>query len=199
MSGKLGRPPDDRLARQRAIYEAVSPLILQCGVRGLSLRAAAHAACLSLGGLYHYFPTKRDLVLHGAQQETLLRYCQDFLDAIAPLTARDPARYLEAYGDHAVALILFIRPSFQAAVELGAATVRATLEENLQGGIGGFIAALRSVAPQLAEEDLPDTARAIRRVCLGALLDATTTADELRRQVRLVVEGYTRALVPTGV
>ncbi|MBK9715090.1 MAG: TetR family transcriptional regulator [Kouleothrix sp.] len=27
------------------------------GVRRLSMRQAAAAACLSIGGLYHYFPT----------------------------------------------------------------------------------------------------------------------------------------------
>jgi AcrR family transcriptional regulator len=193
MSGKLGRPPEDRLARQQEIYEAVSPLILGRGVRHLSLRAAAHAACLSLGGLYHYFPTKRELVLHGAQQATLMRYCSDFLGAIAPLAASDPARYLDAYCDHAVQLIIFMRPSFQAALELGAETVRATLEENLEGGLMGFVAALRTFGSGIDEDALAATARAIRRVCLGALLDATTTGDELHRQVRLLVEGYTAA------
>ncbi|MBK9715083.1 MAG: helix-turn-helix transcriptional regulator [Kouleothrix sp.] len=61
--GKRGRPPEDRLARQREIYTAVAPLIEREGVRRLSMRQAAAAACLSIGGLYHYFPTKRELVL----------------------------------------------------------------------------------------------------------------------------------------
>ena len=33
--GKPGRPPEDRLARQREIYEAVTPLIYRDGARRL--------------------------------------------------------------------------------------------------------------------------------------------------------------------
>jgi len=61
---KPGRPPEDRLKRQHEIFLAVAPLIERYGARRLTLRQAARAAHLSLGGLYHYFPTKRDLVLH---------------------------------------------------------------------------------------------------------------------------------------
>src|SRR5215472_15247345 len=72
---KVGRPPEDRLCRQREIYLAVVPLLRCSGVRGLSMRAAARAAYVSVGALYYYFPTKRDLVLHGLQPEAIARYC----------------------------------------------------------------------------------------------------------------------------
>jgi AcrR family transcriptional regulator len=48
--GKPGRPPEDRLARQREIYEAVVPLIYRDGARRLSIREAARAAHMSVGG-----------------------------------------------------------------------------------------------------------------------------------------------------
>src|SRR5919202_6385305 len=67
--GKPGRPPEDRLARPREIYEAVIPLIYRDGARRLSMRSAARAAHMSVGGLYHYFPAKRDLVLHGLRED----------------------------------------------------------------------------------------------------------------------------------
>src|SRR5436305_196848 len=52
MFGKPGRPPEDRLGRQYEIYQAVTPLLLAVGARRLSMRDAADAACMSIGGLY---------------------------------------------------------------------------------------------------------------------------------------------------
>src|SRR5258708_10463699 len=91
--GKKGRPPEDRLARQKEIYAAVSPLILQEGARQLSMRHAAQAACLSIGGLYHYFPTKRDLMLHGLCPEATHRHCQDFHAQFGYLADLHPERH----------------------------------------------------------------------------------------------------------
>ncbi len=44
------------------IYSMVGPLLFERGARQLTMRDAARAAYLSVGALYHYFPTKRDLV-----------------------------------------------------------------------------------------------------------------------------------------
>jgi hypothetical protein len=51
---KPGRPPEDRLKRQYEIFLAVAPLIERYGAKRLTMRQAARAAHLSLGGLYHY-------------------------------------------------------------------------------------------------------------------------------------------------
>ncbi|MCW5879547.1 MAG: helix-turn-helix transcriptional regulator [Anaerolineae bacterium] len=118
--GKIGRPPEDRLARQREIYNAVAPLILQVGARRLSMRQAARAACLSIGGLYHYFPTKRDLVLHGLCPEALLRHCQDFHTQFGHLAYLDPQRYMDEGINVVVKEVAFCRPAIYAALELGA-------------------------------------------------------------------------------
>src|SRR5215213_7889163 len=117
--GKPGRPAEDQLARQREIYEAVSPLILNIGVRRLSMRVAARAACLSVGGLYHHFPTKHDLVLHGLEPAAIARYCQDFHSKFGHLVNSNPAGFLEAYLDFVTGSIGFIRPAVHAALELG--------------------------------------------------------------------------------
>src|SRR5215218_11328364 len=71
MSGKPGRPPEDRLRRQHEIFLAVVPLIERYGAKRLTMRQAARAAHLSLGGLYHYVPTKRDLVLQDRKSTRL--------------------------------------------------------------------------------------------------------------------------------
>jgi len=190
-SGKLGRPPEDRLARQREIYDAVAPLLLTRGARGLALDEAARAACLSIGGLYHYFPTKRDLVLYGVQVAAIDRYCQDFLTTIAPLASHDPRRYLGAYLDHSMGLIAFMRPAFQVALELGVETVRETVEISLGIGMEQCSATLRRFVPEIDEAALATLAQAIRRLCLGALLDRGASAEELSRQVRLLVNACT--------
>lgn len=191
MFGKRGRPAEDRLARQREIYQAVSPLILQIGVQRLSMRAAAKLAYLSVGGLYYYFPTKRDLVLHGTQTETLVRFCQDFQAACEPLAASDPKAYLDAYLSHSVQLLLFIRPSWRAALELGLEAIRTGVEANLAGGLDQFVKTLSSVVPTITEPDLLVLARALRRVCLGALIDQSTLPEEIRNQINRLINSYT--------
>jgi|Tabmets5t2r1_1033131.scaffolds.fasta_scaffold05206_2 AcrR family transcriptional regulator len=55
---KPGRPPEDRLKRQYEIFLAVAPLIERYGAKRLTMRQAARAAHLSLGGLYHYWKPK---------------------------------------------------------------------------------------------------------------------------------------------
>ena len=74
MFGKPGRPPEDRLERRREIWAAVSPLIEKAGARNLTMRQAAAVSFLSLGGLYHYFPDKRSLVLFGLDQDIRNRF-----------------------------------------------------------------------------------------------------------------------------
>src|SRR4051812_40205875 len=119
MFGKLGRPPEDRLGRQYEIYQAVTPLLLTVGARRLSMRDAAHAACMSIGGLYHYFPTKRDLVLHGLDLAARSRICAENRALLADLRAWDVERYLANYTDLTMTMLRFMRPAVLAALELG--------------------------------------------------------------------------------
>jgi AcrR family transcriptional regulator len=97
--GKPGRPREDRLLRQREIFGAVAPLVLERGVRRVTMRDAARAAYLSVGALYHYFPTKRDLLLHALTQEALDRFCTDFLKDSFGLKSDDPRAFLDAYAE----------------------------------------------------------------------------------------------------
>ena len=94
MFGKPGRPPEDAFLRRREIYMAVAPLIESGGTKRLTMRQAARAAHMSLGGLYHYFPSKRDLVLFGISPEMLGRSCADFHERLGHLAETDPARFV---------------------------------------------------------------------------------------------------------
>ena len=190
--GKLGRPPEDRLARQAEICAAVGPLILERGVSRLSMREAAHAACLSVGGLYHYFPTKRDLALHPLRPEALLRTCHDFHASYGDLSDRDPSSYLAAYLDMLAATATFLRPAVWAALELGVAE----LQEGLALGFGmpviyqEFLGLLGRALPDADRRDIPALANAVRRSVIGALLEKTTTEQALRVELAALLAGH---------
>lgn len=190
--GKPGRPPEDRLARQAEICIAVGPLILERGVGRLSMRQAAYAACLSVGGLYHYFPTKRELALHPLQPEALMRTCRDFHAAHGHLAERDPAAYLEAYLDLLARTASFLRPAVWAALELGVAE----MQEGLALGFGmpvihaEFLELLGRALPDAETRDIPALANAVRRAVIGALLEKRTEEATLRAELAALLAGH---------
>lgn len=188
--GKPGWPTEDRLARQREIYEAVSPLILHEGARRLSMRGAARAAAMSIGGLYHYFPTKRELVLHGIQPEAIARYCQDFHDRVGYEVNFDAPGYAEAYMDFLSRAVEFIRPAFSAALELRVESLETTLEPTLRAASDEFAATFRSTFLDVDEKQVYEVARALHRTVTGALLDKHITPEEFRGQIAALINGY---------
>ena len=188
--GKRGRPPENRLARQREIYMAVAPLILQVGARQLSMRQAARAAHLSIGGLYHYFPTKRELVLHGLCPEGLSRYCDDFHARFGHLAATEPRQYLEYGIETMVQQVAFCRPAVYAALELGSTTFWDVIDTLLSGTLREFEVNLQRIVPEASEESLQQWGRAIRHSICAALLDKNGTPAEFRNELRILTDGY---------
>lgn len=188
--GKLGRPPDDRLARQSEIYQAVSPLILDTGVRHLSMRMAARAACLSVGGLYHHFATKNDLVLHGIQPDAITRFCQDFHGQSGYLANSNPPAFLDAYLDFVADAVRFIRPAIHAALELGIQTLENILEPSLTAAGNEFTATFRAVFPGAGDDDVSQAGRAIHRAIVSALFDKHITRVEFRDEISALINGY---------
>ncbi len=200
MFGKIGRPSEDRLARQREIYLAVAPLIVQIGARHLSMRQAAQAACLSIGGLYHYFPTKRELVLHGLCPAALLRYCEDFHAEFGHLSEINPRRYLEEGINVVVQHVKFCRPALQAASELGSESFWDVVETLLAATTLDFEVHLQQAAPEVSQDELHQCGRAIRRSICAALLDKQMNPDELRDELRILIDGYlNRIRVPKRI
>jgi AcrR family transcriptional regulator len=106
-----GRPAEDRYVRRVEIYRAVAPLLVAEGIGGLSMRAAARAACLSVGGLYHYFPTKRALALFPLDPSVMARACADFHASHRDLQTADPHRYLRAFLDDVLGNMVLARPA----------------------------------------------------------------------------------------
>jgi AcrR family transcriptional regulator len=193
MFGKPGRPPEDRIQRRGEIWAAVSPLIEKSGARSLTMREAAAASFLSLGGLYHYFPDKRSLVLYGLDQDAHERVCLEFKDRYGHLKNSDPQAaaqtFIHFFGDR----VSFIRPAIRAALELGAEDFMSRLEANINLGLEGFAEVLRLALPDADERDLRAVGRSVRRVVLGGLMDRSVTQPEIEEELRAVVEG-----VPVG-
>jgi AcrR family transcriptional regulator len=180
---KVGRPAEGRLGRQCEIYLEVAPLLQCAGVRGLSMCAAARAACVSVGALY-YFSTKRDLVLHGLQPEASTRICTDRVDTYAHLAEIDPSAYSWAVLDHFHDLVVgFVRPAYDAAVELGAETMRAQVRRTLEEGLGHVVDLMRPLAPQLDE--------GLLRLTFSVLLYRATPPDHFRRDLDAQISDYT--------
>lgn len=190
--GKPGRPREDRLLRQREIFSAVAPLVLERGARRVTMRDAARAAYLSVGALYYYFPTKRDLLLHALTQDALDRFCSDFLKGSFGLKADDPRAFLDSYAEFCARTCLFVRPAAQAAVELGTETFWPVLDASMQNGLDNFLEALRRVTPGLDDSQMLALAQSIRRVLLAGLFDRSMTADEIGAEIRTLVESATR-------
>ena len=190
MSGKPGRPPEDRLRRQHEIFLAVAPLIERYGARRLTMRQAACAAHLSLGGLYHYFPTKRDLVLHALKPEALDRVCAEFKAQYGQLERTDPLRYLEADADYMARQCFFIRPAFQAALELGADDAWQQIEAGIDGRLSSCARPLRQALPGCTEDEIRSLGRSLRRTFYSALIDRTVTPEEMRDELLSLIRGW---------
>lgn len=194
--GKPGRPPEDRLARQREIYTAVAPLILTYGARGFTMREAAHAASLSVGGLYHYFRTKRDLVLHGLAYDSRRRLHLEGRDALQRLGRLDCEARLHAYIEHTLTMWAFVHPSAQAALQLGHDEFLARLEEGFAASDDELANLLRLAVPDASGEQLPELVRAIRRLALGTVVEQHFDCEATRATLQAILNGAGK---PSGI
>jgi AcrR family transcriptional regulator len=190
MSGKPGRPPEDRLGRQHEIFLAVAPLIERHGAKRLTMRQAARAAHLSLGGLYHYFPTKRDLVLHALKPEAVGRLCAEFHGRHAGLERSDPWRYVQADVAYMTRQCFFLRPAFHAALELDAEVAWDHIQASIEGGLDSCTRPLGYALPQCTPEEIHRLGRSVRRAFFSALIDRTVTPDELRQELLSLIHGW---------
>ena len=190
MSGKPGRPPEDRLLCQCEIYRAVVPLLGRVGARRLTMRQAAQAACISLGGLYHYFSSKQDLVLLGVQPAATARQCLEFHAEHGWLKTTDPARFLAAWVDFSVGLIMFSRPSIQAALELGQETFWNVLESGVNAGLDDLAETLHLLVRASNPEELENLARRLRRSLFAAYVDRCLPPEQLREELLATLDEY---------
>lgn len=185
--GKPGRPREDRLLRQREIFLAVAPIIQSEGVRAVTMKRAATAASMSVGGIYHYFPDRRSLLLHGAQPEAGIRMCGDFFDGQPYVSTDDPWRLAAQFLEFQLVMARLVRPAIKAALELGADEFRDILEAGLERGTTEYMDALRRVLPDHEQRDVASLGRALKRTIIASILDQHATDDELRETLRALM------------
>jgi hypothetical protein len=94
------------------------------------MREAARAACISVGGLYHYVPDTRSLVLHALRPEAFGRLCADFHAEYGHLERTQPDAYLRALH-RLPGTPGGVRAPGHAALELGADTFWRGMEESI--------------------------------------------------------------------
>ena len=188
MFGKPGRPPEDGFRRRWEIYLAAAPLLEKVGAKGLTMRQAAAAAHMSVGGIYHYFPSKRDLVLYGLSPESIQGQCQQSHQRLAPLERTDPHAHLAAFLDDLVQVVSAVRPALVAAVELGAGAALDTIEAAMNLALQEFVRAIRAVRTDMGDAEAQTLDRALRHTMFGAMLDRSVTPSDLHSELRAIVE-----------
>lgn len=186
----MGRPPEDRFRRRMEIYQAVSPLIMERGASRLGMREISRAAALSVGGLYHYFGSKRELLLYPILPETCQEQYRRFRARWGHLVEHDPQGYLDAFLEFLARTSLQVRPAVRAALEIGAGDFWEMMQETMRVEMEDLLDAIHR-ARQEAGLESPDRAwmaHSIRRTVMGALMDAEVTPEELEAQLRAVVD-----------
>src|SRR6266851_350507 len=108
---RIGRPAEDAVARRAEIYRQARPLLEEFGYREVTVKQLARACHMSPAALYHWFPTKRDLVLYPLSSPDRNGRCELLRRRIAPEAAA--ARALSRSGgdigmslDEAAALVV---------------------------------------------------------------------------------------------
>ena len=187
MFGKPGRPREDPFLRRREIYLAVAPHLERRGAKRLTMRQVAHAANISLGGIYHYFASKREVVLFGVSPEMFQRSCQDFHQGHGHLEQADPEWLLADGLDAMVAMVSFARPALVASIELGAATALEAVEAAMDVTLDDLVRVLRVVRADITDDELHVLQRAVRRVLLGAMLDRSASPTQIHDELRAIV------------
>jgi AcrR family transcriptional regulator len=188
MFGKPGRPREDGFRRRWEIYSSVAPLLEKVGASRLTMRQAAAAAHMSVGGVYHYFPSKRDLVLFGVSPEVLQSLCEASHQQPAQPEGIDPQAHLATFLDSLVWAVSVLRPALVAAVELGAGPALDTIEAAMNVPLREFVRLVRAVRTDMGDAEAQTLDRALRHAMLGAMLDRSATPSDLRNELRSIVE-----------
>jgi len=187
------------LERRREIWAAVGPLIEKNGARNLTMRQAADASFLSLGGLYHYFPNKRALVFFGMDIEAIERICVEFKSRLDHVKETNSPEVAEAIIHFLVGMRSFVMPTVLAALELGAADSMSRLEAIINMGdmaVDAFIDLLALALPNATERQLHEVAGSMRRVRLAGLLDRSMTQSDYEEELRSVLSGAPAGRAP---
>jgi AcrR family transcriptional regulator len=160
------------LQRQRILDTALT-LMAQRGVDGTSMRDLATAAGLNVASLYHYFPSKRDLLVAVLEERG---YLQDLAATDAPTGVRGPTTELDDLLEEILRSMLdvenFIR-LMMGEVMRGDETARALGQELMSSTQEALERWLTETQPHLCEGPggAPALARMLRSMLLGLFFE----------------------------
>ena len=112
----------------------------------------------------------------------------------------DPRRYVDEGIEVIVEHVGLFRPAIHAALELGTTSFWEVIDTILTNTTFDFEVHLRRLFPDVGDQELAQWGRAIRRSICAAFLDKGVNQDELRAELRLLMEGHAnRATSLVGV
>jgi hypothetical protein len=106
------------------------------------------------------------------------------------LGATDPHRYVQADVDYMARQCFFIRPAFQAALELDAEVAWDHIQASIEGGLESCTRPLGYALPQCSPDEIRRLGRSVRRTFFSALIDRTVTPEELRHELLSLIQGW---------
>ncbi len=205
----LGRPtprPDGSNQRQHILSVALS-LMAQHGVDGTSMRDLAGATGLNVASLYHYFPSKRDLLVAVLEEHG---FVDNLVATSPPSLAQDQATGLADLLADILASMLevedFIRLMLGEVLR-GDETAHAVGVDLFQATQVSLEQWLEENRPELcAPDDRVAMARMLRAMLVGIFMehvagvlvdDGTDPAEVFRQRARESAELFERGAPPT--
>lgn len=184
----------DHAHRRREIVFGLWAVIYERGIAGVTFRAVAAAAGVSVGRIQHYFASKHDLVLEGARGIVAMSTeawaaAPDHASARLSALARQPVPRTEAFRLGVAVWYAY----------LAAATADTELSTIIRDAVrDGYDTATR-LAADLTGHDPSGTARAaaVRLVALGAGLAQAVLAGALDAEEALTVLDAELAQLPS--
>jgi hypothetical protein len=97
---------------------------------------------------------------------------------------------VQADVDYMARQCFFIRPAFQAALELDAEVAWDHIQASIEGGLDSCTRPLGYALPQCSPEEIGRLGRSVRRTVFSALIDRTVTPEELRQELLSLIQGW---------
>lgn len=173
--------------RRLDIYERVAPVLAERGMRGLSMQQAARAAHVSVGTLYRYFPDKRSLVLYGINPEPADFLCARVTQSAAQQGDRRGMRVTLA--SFIVQTVQLMRPSVDAAIQLGPDVIRAQLNQVARQPLQTFPVLLAMGMPVDDGRTPEQVERVVRRTIVSTLIEEDFEPEELHETFQGILAG----------
>src|SRR2546428_151709 len=189
---RTGRPADDAVARRAEIFRRARPLLEEFGYREVTVKQLARACHMSPAALYHWFPTKRDLVLYPLSPPDRSGRCELLRRRLAGET--EPLRCLRAWID----FVLEERESVILALRLAPEAVPAGGLARPGGDIGMSLDEAAAFVVSLVDDITHEQAEDLVRELFAVVMAPALTGMPVPRDVAAAhaVRLMRRHLVP---